>query len=145
MSTNETEYARAEGMIDHPIDRVWAVAGRFGEVDRWIDGVTACTVEGEGIGAVRTVARGGGSVRERLDRLDPAAHEISYVILPPHPLPAANVRGTITLTAEGEGRTRVTWRSHATDFEVPPNVLGARISEFYLASIAGLGRLLDGC
>jgi mxaD protein len=143
MSTGSIEYARAERVIDQPVDRVWAVAGRFGGVEQWIDGVTACSVEGEGIGAVRTVTRNGNSVREQLDRRDPALFEISYVILPPHPMPAANVRGTLTLSPEGERRTRAVWRSHATDFQMPPDALGARISAFYAASLEGLARLLS--
>jgi uncharacterized protein YndB with AHSA1/START domain len=143
MSTGSIEYARVERVIDHPIAKVWAVAGTFGEVERWIDGVTSCTMEGQGIGAVRTVTRNGNMVREQLDRHDPDAHEISYVILDPHPMPATNVRGTITLAAEGEGSTRILWRSHAGDFTIPPEALGERIAAFYAASILGLDRLLS--
>lgn len=143
MSTGSIEYARVERVLDHPIARVWAIAGTFGGVERWIDGVTSCSVEGEGIGAVRTVTRNGTSVREQLDRHDPDTHEVSYLVLPPHPLPAANVRGTITLRAEGEGRTRLLWRSHASDFTMPPEAFGARIGHFYAASVDGLDRLLS--
>lgn len=143
MSTASIEYARAERVLDHPIADVWVIAGSFGDVERWIDGVTSCILEGEGIGAVRTVTRNGNSVREKLDRHDSDIHEISYVILDPHPMPAANVRGTITLTAEGEERTRILWRSHASDFTIPPEALGERISAFYAASILGLDRLLS--
>jgi uncharacterized protein YndB with AHSA1/START domain len=143
MSTGSIEYARVERVIDHPIAEVWAVAGEFGGVETWIDGVTACTVEGEGIGAVRTVTRNGNSVREQLDRHDSDAHEISYLILDPHPMPAANVRGTITLAAAEEGRTRILWRSHASDFAMEPQALGARIAAFYAASIDSLDRRLS--
>ena len=143
MSTGSIEYARVERVIDHPIAKVWAIAGTFGGVESWIDGVTACAVEGEGIGAIRTVTRNGNSVREQLDRHDPEIHEISYAILDPHPMPAANVRGTIILAAAGEGRTRILWCSHASDFTMPPEALGERISAFYAASVDGLDRLLS--
>lgn len=142
MSTGTIEYARAEAVVDHAIERVWAVVGTFGGIEAWIDGVTACTVEREGIGAIRTVTRNGVTVREQLVRRDVSVREISYAILPPHPLPAADVSGTIMLEPLG-GRTRISWCSHASHFELPAETLGEGISAFYAASIDGLARLLD--
>ncbi len=138
MATGSVEYARVERVLDHPVADVWAVVGAFGGLEAWADGVTACTVE-EG---VRTVTRNGSTVRERLDRRDPAAHELGYAILPPHPLPADDVRGTISLRALGPDRTEIIWSSQARDFTAPPEALGARIEQFYAASIEGLDRLL---
>jgi hypothetical protein len=143
MATGGIEYARVSVILDHPVDRVWAYAGQFGGLDRWADGVSLCAVVGEGVGAVRTVTRHGRTVRERLDRLDPAGHEISYLILEPHLLPARDVRGTIKLRPLDDGRTEVVWRSHATDFQVPHEALGERVGQFYAASLDGLGRLLS--
>ncbi len=142
MSEETIEYARAEAVVDHAIERVWAVVGSFGGIETWMDGVSVCTVEGEGVGAIRTVTRNGSTVREQLIRWDVSAREISYAILPPHPLPASDVRGTIILEPLKE-RTRVSWRSHARDFKLPAETLGAGISAFYAASIDGLTRLLD--
>jgi hypothetical protein len=143
MATGGIEYAYISVILDHPVDRVWACAGQFGGLDRWADGVSECAVAGEGIGAVRTVTRHGRTVREQLDRIDPAGHEISYLILEPHAMPASNVRGTIKLRSLDDGRTEMVWRSHATDFEVPHEALGQRIGQFYAASIDGLNRLLN--
>ena len=137
------EYACVRAVLDHPLARVWRHVGRFGELDRWVDGVTACSVEGAGLGAVRTVTRNGAVVRERLDRFDADAHELSYLILEPHALPASDVRGTITLRATESGATEMVWCSVASQFRAPPQALGERIERFYSASIQGLGRLLD--
>jgi hypothetical protein len=139
MATGDAEYARVERVIEQPLARVWAVVCRFGGLERWADGVTACNLDDD----VRTVTRNGATVRERLDRRDPDAHEIAYTILPPHPLPADDVRGIITLRAAGPGRTGIVWRSEARDFQIPAGVLGARIEQFYAASIEGLDRLLS--
>ena len=137
------EYARVSMIVDHPIDRVWAIAGRFGGLEHWADGVTECKLVGEGVGAVRTVTRHGRTVLEQLDRIDPTGHEISYLILEPHGMPARNVRGTISLAPLDDGGTEIVWRSHATDFQVPYAALGERIEQFYAASIEGLSRLLS--
>jgi hypothetical protein len=131
------EYARVERVLAHPIAAVWAVAGAFGGLEAWADGVTACDLAD----GVRTVTRNGATVRERLDRRD--LHEISYTILPPHPLPADDVQGIIMLEALGPDRTRIVWHSEARDFRAPPEALGARIEQFYAASIEGLDRLLS--
>ena len=139
----EIEYACVRAVLDHPLARVWRYVGLFGELDRWVDGVTACSVDGEGPGAVRTLTRNGATVRERLERLDTERHEISYLIEEPHALPASDVRGTITLSAIDPGATEIVWRSRATHFGVPPRVLGERIEHFYQASIQALGRILD--
>ena len=139
MATGSVEYARVERVLDHPPEQVWAIIGAFGGLERWADGVTACSLDGE----VRTVTRNGSTVRERLDRRDAAALELVYTILPPHPLPADNVQGIITLQPLGPDRTGIVWRSEASDFTMPPTALGARIEQFYAASIEGLGRLLS--
>jgi uncharacterized protein YndB with AHSA1/START domain len=148
MSTGRIEYARVERILDHPLAAVWAFVGRFDGVDAWIDGVAECRVTGAGVGAVRAVTRNGSSVRERLDRLDPEAHESAYRILDPHPLPASDVRGLIALAPEGEARTRIVWRSEARDFRVSKAELGAAIARFYAASIdrlaARLAEIGDG-
>lgn len=137
-----TEYAHVRAVIEHPIDEVWSVAGQFGGLETWADGVSACTVEGAaGVGAVRTVTRGG-VAREQLEALDQGHHQISYRILEPHSLPAEDVRGAITLTALGPGTTEIVWRSEAARFFAPPGALGARIEAFYRASIEGLERRL---
>ena len=137
------EYVRVSVILDHPLERVWRVAGQFGGLEQWADGVSLCVVQGDGVGAVRTVTRNGRTVREQLDRIDPAGHEISYLILEPHAMPARDVRGTIKLQPRDPGRTEILWSSHATDFAVSPEALGQRIGQFYLASIGGLNRLLS--
>jgi hypothetical protein len=137
-----TVYASVCVVLDHPIDAVWAVVGRFDGLEAWVDAVSACSVEGEGVGAVRTVTRGG-AVREKLETLDPGRHEISYLILAPHVLPAEDVRSTINLTPLGSEATEIVWRSDATRFHGPPGALGERIEAFYRASIRGLERVLS--
>ncbi|QGZ93777.1 SRPBCC family protein [Terricaulis silvestris] len=136
------EYARVVAELDYPLEAVWRVVSAFGGVERWIAGVDSCAVEGSGVGAVRVVGLAGRTVGERLDRLDQAEHTIVYSVLPPHAMPAENVRGTIQLRAVSPGTTAVTWRSDATRIDGNPAALSARIEAFYRASIEGLRRLL---
>ncbi len=142
MTSPSVTYATVRAVLDQPIDRVWARIAAFGGLEDWADGVSACVVEGAGVGAVRTVTRHGNTVRERLEAIDPAGHRLRYQILPPHRLPADAVRGNVILSALGDGRTELVWASDAADFSVPPEVIGERIEAFYVASIEGLKRVL---
>src|SRR6266571_3735923 len=54
----------------------------------------SCTVEGSGVGAVRTLGlRGGGSIRERCEAYDAAGRALTYSIVGESPLP---VRGYVS-------------------------------------------------
>ncbi|MDB5704227.1 MAG: hypothetical protein JWN66_1343 [Sphingomonas bacterium] len=144
MTSSSITYASVRAELDHPIEAVWARIGVFGGLEDWADGVSACSVDGKGVGAIRTVVRNGNSVQERLEAIDPVGHVLRYQILQPHPLPADAVHGNVILRPLGAGRTEMVWRSDARNFTVPPEALGARIEAFYAASIEGLRRLLGG-
>jgi hypothetical protein len=142
MSTGSVEYARVDRHLRHPIDRIWEVAGCFGGIAGWVEGVTACSLQDDANGTVRTVTLGGRSVRERMERCDPEAHELVYLVLEPHGLPAREIRSTIKLEPAPGGGTRFLWLSEAGDLRASPKLLGERIEAFYAASIERLDRLL---
>jgi hypothetical protein len=143
MASDAMIYAEVHELLDHPVEIVWLHVAAFGAIDRWVDGVTRCEMTGEGPGAVRIVRLGERQVCEQLEEIDPAAYRLRYQILPPHLLPASNVRSEIRLIPLGGGRTEMVWCSEATEFDVPPEQLGAMIETFYRRSIEGLRRLLD--
>lgn len=128
--------------IDYSVEVVWPYIAAFGGLEKWVDGVTACSLEGTGPGAIRTVTLPGRVVRERLEAIDHAAHRIRYEILPPHSIPADNVFGDLSLLPIPGGRTALLWQAEAEGFDVAPAALANRIEAFYRASLAGLCRLL---
>jgi len=90
-------------------DDVWNILSDFGGIK--VGGpIEAFEIEGEGVGAVRTITMGGGQVIERLDVFDPATRTFAYSILNnDNPLPVANYAATVKITAEGDGACRVDW------------------------------------
>ena len=71
-------------------------------------GVVNCTVEGEGIGARRTLTSADGStVVERLETLDEASHQLSYVLLTDTPF--RDCLTTVRVQDLGPGQCEVTW------------------------------------
>lgn len=142
MATETITYADVRVVLGHPVDRLWPPIAAFGELDRWAAGVTGCTIEGQGPGAIRTVSLGDRQARERLEAIDPPNHRLRYSVLPPHAMPARNVVSEIGLTALDDGRTEVRWRSEASDFTAPPEQVGGAIEKFYCRSLENLDRML---
>ena len=68
--------------IHAPADAIWQVISDFGAACQYLSKVVNCTVEGAGVGALRTLTSADGSaVVERLESLDQAAHRLSYALL----------------------------------------------------------------
>ncbi len=61
---------------------VWQVISDFGAACQFLVGVVACMVEGEGVGAQRTLTSTDGStIVERLEELDKVTRRLSYALL----------------------------------------------------------------
>lgn len=90
-------------------DDVWGILSDFGGIK--VGGpIEAFEIEGEGVGAVRTITMGGGQVIERLDVHDPAARVFSYCILnEDNPLPVSNYSATVKITADSDDSCTVDW------------------------------------
>ena len=68
--------------IHVPADAIWQVVGDFGAAGQYLAGVVDCTVEGEGVGARRTLTSADGStIVERLAALDEGTQRLSYALL----------------------------------------------------------------
>jgi hypothetical protein len=143
MQQEPLEYAKVSRVFSHDPDSVWRHAGDFGGIAGWVQGVLSCEVNGEGIGAIRTVTMKGRQVRERLAGLDPIQRVIAYQILPPHSLPATDILSTIQVLEFGTGSSEVTWRSQAV-FDGDVGNLPQIIEAFFMTSLDNLHRLLDG-
>src|SRR5262245_21114819 len=72
---------KVEQEIGASADRVWKLMRDFGGLKAWNPGIESCEVEGEGVGAVRTIKMGAISITERLEHLDDAARTYQYSIL----------------------------------------------------------------
>ena len=69
-------------IINAPVDTIYQVISDFGTAGQYLAGVVQCTVEGTGVGALRTLTSADGStIVERLETLDHAAHRLSYALL----------------------------------------------------------------
>jgi Polyketide cyclase / dehydrase and lipid transport len=90
------------------VDAVWRVISDFGAACHYLDMVVKCTVEGTGVGALRTLTSAdGGMVVERLETLDKDAYRLSYSLLTDTPF--GNCLTTVTVRDLGQGQCELEW------------------------------------
>jgi hypothetical protein len=90
--------------------RVWELLRDFGGIHRIADGIESCKVEGEGVGAVRTLQLAGGlSLQERLEAFDDEGRSLRYAIIGEHPLPLDDYLSTVSVVPEGDERCTIDW------------------------------------
>ena len=110
-------------VLDHPLDRVWALVRDFNNYPRYIEGVSESVIEddrrGDEVGAVRRFNYQGNWIRQRLVRHSDEQHLLTYAGIDPLAFPPAvaaqapsptRYEGTIQLHRIVDGdRTFIEW------------------------------------
>jgi len=117
-------------------DEVWALVSDF------VGLIAALGLpvqgEGEGVGAVRTLSNPKGDIVERLEALDNDNRTLTYALVQPGPMPVRDYTSTMTVEADGAGRSVVVWTA---DFEAdgaPDEKATSVVSRTYQGGLAGL-------
>jgi mxaD protein len=130
--------------FEAPADAVWGHFRDFGGLSKWAGAmIKSCSVEGEGVGAVRTLTLAQGNpLRERLVQFDDADRSFSYAIIGPCDLPVDDYVGSVKLRAVGAKRTTIDWIG-TFDAKGAPEADAKRIVEgIYRGAIAALKKSL---
>ena len=94
--------------IHVPADTIWQVISDFGAAGQYLAGVVDCMVEGEGVGALRTLTSADGSaIVERLETLDSASQRLSYALLTDTPF--SNCLTTMAVRDLGSTQAYLAW------------------------------------
>lgn len=134
------ELIRIEREIQATASRAWALVSDFGGLVRWNPHITDCAIEGQGVGAIRTVRyQDGLVVRERLAMLDGDARRLTYDFLSGAALPVTHFGGGITIAEPTPHTCRVGW-SYRGEYPGP----GCELTDF-VATIASrtVSRIAD--
>ena len=127
--------------VNASADRVWELFRDFGGITRFSQGIDSCTVEGEGLGAVRTITMGGGlKLQERLEAFDDGGRTLSYAIIGDHPLPFDNYLSTIKVVDQGNDCT-LEWSS-TYDPKGTEDQASGLIQGIYKGGITGIKKTL---
>jgi len=130
--------------IPAPADEVWAIVRDFGSIADWTPPITDATLDGEGVGAERTLTLAdGGQVVERLEALDENDRTLRYTIVD-GPLPVTGYEGTFSVTAVDDSTCEVTWGSTFTIEDAPEDEITGTFSELYAAGLSGLREHVAG-
>jgi mxaD protein len=98
--------------INAPADKVWNAVKDFDALNTWHPAVEKDQiVEGTNntVGAVRLLSlKGGGTIKEKLLRFNPANHSFSYAIID-GVIPVSDYRSRLVVKSAGESKSTVTW------------------------------------
>jgi carbon monoxide dehydrogenase subunit G len=123
-------------------ESVWDLLRDFGGVTRYSAGIESCEVDGEGVGAVRTLGLPGGiSLQERLEAFDDAGRRLQYSIIA-GPLPFENYLATIEVSESGD-TCRIDWGSTFDPKGVSDDQAIGMVEGIYKGGIAGIKKTLS--
>jgi hypothetical protein len=99
-----------------PANRAWDFVSNWGGTDRWIPGVGPVTVEGAGVGSIRSADLAPetgfpGRISERLETFDSEEMSFSYCVVGDNPIPIKNYLAKMSVKAISKDSCEVTWQS----------------------------------
>ncbi len=138
-----SEVKVSEG-VAAPAAKVWELLGDFGGIAK-LGGamIESCSVEGSGVGAVRTIGlRGGGVIKERCEAYDPAGRTLSYAFVGTNPIPIRGYLSTCRVVDTGPRSCRVEWEGRFEPEGVPEEQAQSMVRGIYTGAIKEAKKLL---
>jgi len=125
-------------------DAVWTSMSDFSGIK--VGGpITSFETRGSGVGMVRTIGMGGGTIVERLDRHDAAARVYAYSIVNEDSvLPVSGYSATVKITDKGDGTCNVSWSGTFEPKGVPEADAVKVVEGIYRGGIARARKALGG-
>ena len=123
-------------------EQVWKVLRDFNGLPVFIAAIKQSTMEGAGVGALRTLTLDGGGppIIEKLEGLDDQARTLSYSIVT-SPLPLTNYLATVETIETGATECEVKWYSTFEPQGVPEAEAVKVIEGVYSGAFKGLHKL----
>lgn len=135
--------ASSKIIIGVSADAIWQLISDFGSADQYLVGVVNCTVEGEGVGARRTLTSTDDSmVVERLESLDEAAHRLSYALLTDTPF--HNCLTTMAVRNLGPRQAELAWSATFEADGLPASEAVALLESALAANCLALQQFYGG-
>ncbi len=129
--------------INTSADDVWQTVSDFNGLGTFVAAVANSTVDGSGVGSIRTLTlQDGSQLFEKLERLDDASKSLEYSIVS-GPLPVEHYRSTITVTKIGPDQCEVSWSSTFEPKGVSAEQAEEVISGIYKMGFDGLKKLFS--
>ena len=115
LNKTNMKQVRISKSVDASAEKVWSILRTGTNLDKWIPFISACKLEGKGVGAKRVCTTADGKVlKETILLVDESSRTFKYRIDEQDVLPTKNYVGTVTVK-ESKGKTEVMW---VADFEM---------------------------
>lgn len=122
-----------------PAQAAWNIVRTGADMNRWFPPVTACRLEGTGVGAKRFCTVQGQELEESIETVDDSSRIFQYRILKQALMPIRNIVGTVHVTPVSLSEAEVLWFvNFDLDDETAMPALKEGIEGMYRAGIAGL-------
>ena len=123
---------------------VWKIISDFNGLPKFVAAVVNSTMEGSGIGAVRTLTLGdGGQILEKLESLDEPAQSLTYSIVT-SPLPLENYLATVQVKDLGGNQCEIVWSSTFDPKGAPEAEAKKVVEGVYSLGFDGLKKMYGG-
>lgn len=100
---------KREGVIDAPVDVVWARIGGWCSLKDWHPNVTGCLkIKNKRLSQRVVNLSNGGVIVNQLTKVEEASYSYSIVT---GPLPVADYNSTLSVISVGTNKTKVIWRA----------------------------------
>jgi NADPH2:quinone reductase len=125
-------------------DKVWQTLRDFGGLNKWAPGIAGLSLQGAGVGAVRTLTyQDGARVVERLESLNDASRLLSYTILE-STLPLEGYVASLTVRDLGAAGCEVEWFSTFGAKGAAEQEVSRMLEVGYRKALSGLQKSLKG-
>lgn len=123
-----------------PAASVWELVRDFGGARRWLPGmIQKLELEGEGVGAIRTITLPGDTLlHEQLRAFDDPGMSFTYAIVRESPLPVRDYVAKLAVAAAGPSRCRVHWGATFEPVGLPEAKAKPMIAGIFTSGIAAL-------
>jgi Polyketide cyclase / dehydrase and lipid transport len=120
-----------------PSSEVWEAVRGIGGLDVWFPSIASCRVDGDGVGARRSMTmEGGGEITDEVVDVDSTLRRLRYERTE-SPFPVSSYRGTVEVFESFDSLAVIVW---TVDFESEPEV-GPAVAR---ALEAGIGAGVEG-
>jgi hypothetical protein len=128
--------------LPYPAEKVWDVVSDFGNLGRWNPAILTCTMDGSGVGAVRTFTSAAATVREGILALDKTGMRIKYSIISGSSIKVRDGELEISVQPLGPDKSRIQWTLDGEPDGMSAAELTALTTKRYLGRFEDLRKTL---
>ncbi len=131
-------------VINATAHTVWEYVSYWGGTSEWIPGVGPVTVEGDGVGAIRSADLASetgfpGRISERLESYDNQVMAFSYSVIGDSPIPITDYLASMSVEKLSNNTCEVTWES-TWETELDESELIAAFEMLYSISLDNVAK-----